>query len=117
MLAVQTFSVTCLFFWGLIATLPIIWLVDKMTPIRLSAEDEIKGCDIVEHYMGDEKDVLQPLEQIQFGSPIVNFNIPSNIRNNESFKEFNTVGKRRQFHTNLTNVRENHEQPNASERL
>ena len=80
MLAAQSFSAVCLFLWGLIATYPIIWLVNKLIPIRLSAADEIAGCDVIEHYMGDETDkMLPPLDAVQianinrFDSPHVNF--------------------------------------------
>lgn len=117
MLAVQTFSVTCLFLWGLLATYPILWCINKLIPIRLSPEDEIKGCDIIEHYMGDEKDLLQPLAHIQYGGPHVNFKLPSNIRN-EDYKEFNTMSRRKTFNVNLGNVREDVEQQQpSSERL
>ena len=116
MLAVQTFSVTCLFFWGLLATYPIIWFVNKLIPIRLSPEDEIKGCDIVEHYIGDEKDLLQPYE-LQFVSPHINLSLPTNTRNIAPYKEFNILNKRKSFNVNLGNVREDIEQQNSSARL
>lgn len=105
MLGVQTFSVCCLFLWGLIITYPILWFVNKLIPIRLDPVDEIKGCDIVEHYMGDENEkMLAPLDNIQisnmkFNGPQVNFNIPPNSYN-DTYKEFDTLGKRKPFHVN-----------------
>lgn len=108
MLAAQSFSVVCLFFWGLIITYPIIWLVNKAIPIRLEPEDEILGCDIVEHFMGDEKErMLTPLEGLQisnikFGDAQVSFNLPQlPYHTNASYKDFNTMPTRRNIHTNL----------------
>lgn len=106
MLGVQTFSVCCLFLWGLIVTYPIIWIVNKVIPIRLEPQDEIMGCDLVEHYMGDENEkMFPPLDQVQIANMRINgaqvsFALPSNAYSSGSYKEFDTLGKRRSFHLN-----------------
>lgn len=107
MLIVQSISVVCLFLWGSLATLPIIWCVNKIMPVRLDAEDELKGCDICEHYMGDEDEKLplntMQISNVRFGSPQVNYALPANSYPlNATYKEFDTVVQRKPFHTNLS---------------
>lgn len=123
MLSVQAFSVTCLFIWGLVATYPILWIVNKIIPIRLSPQDELVGCDIIEHYMGDEKDVL-PLNRVQpheikFGIPAANFQIGSNgfSSGNDSYREFDTLNKRKPYSVNVTSDHDAAHSQNPSERL
>lgn len=84
MLGAQTFSLICLFFWGLIVTYPILWCVNKILPIRLQPIDEIKGADLVEHYMGDENDIPLSAHQLAQianyklgGVPQVSFHVPA----------------------------------------
>lgn len=125
MLGAQTFSVTCLFFWGLLVTYPILWCVNKLIPIRLEPEDEILGCDIVEHFMGDENEKMLPsvaniqISNVKFGGPQVNFSIPTiPYQTNATYKEFSTVATRRPFHNNLGYERdENVAQQQTTERL
>lgn len=101
LLIIQMFSVTCLFFWGLIITYPILWCVNKLIPIRLSPEEEILGCDVTEHFMGEEHEklVLSQISNIKLGTPQVIFSSPPNDYN-ETYKEFDTLGKRRTYHLN-----------------
>lgn len=115
MLGVQMLSVICLFFWGLLATYPIIWSVNKLIPIRLTPEEEVLGCDIVEHYIDVEKEDFQPLDRIQFVGPNGNLNLPSNLH--ETKNEFENLSKRKPFHTNFGYEREIAEQQNSSARL
>lgn len=123
MLSVQAFSCTCLFFWGLIVTYPILWIVNKITPIRLSPEDEIIGCDIIEHYMGDEKELIPltstQMNNIKFGIPQANFQISNSSfsTGNESYKEFDTLGRRRPYSANVAFEHDNSHAPNPAERL
>lgn len=125
MLGAQMFSVVCLFLWGLLMTYPILWCVNKLIPIRLDPADEIAGCDIIEHFMGDENEkMLAPLEQIQisnvkFGGPQVNFNLSTiPYQPNATYKEFSTLATRRTFHNNLGFERdENVAQQQTTERL
>lgn len=120
MLSVQTFSVCCLFMWGLIATYPILWLVNKVTPIRLSPQDEAAGCDVVEHFMGDEKEIIplncvQP-NNIKFGIPHGNFQISDSTLSscNDSYREFDTLNKRKPYFVNVGSEQDN---THPSERL
>lgn len=105
MLSVQCFSIVCLFFWGLLSTYPIIWFVNKIIPIRLDPVDEIKGCDLVEHYMGDESDIPltafqnTQLAALKIGGPVSSYTIPSLA--NVTYKEFDTMAVRRPYHANL----------------
>lgn len=106
----------------MIATYPILWIVNKITPIRLEPEDEIKGCDLVEHYMGDENEkmlALPTLDNVRFGGQQVNFNMVPIISHNrrESLKEFDTLGKRKPFHLNQSFDHENPPQQQSTERL
>lgn len=123
MLGAQTFSAMVLFLWGLIVTYPIIWTVNKLIPIRLEPQDEILGCDITEHFMGDENEkMLATLDRIQisnvkFGGPQVNFSIsPVPYQANASYKEFNTVGTRRPYQNNLGSE-DNFVQQQTTERM
>lgn len=123
MLSVQAFSCTCLFFWGLIATYPILWFVNKLIPIRLSPEDELIGCDIIEHYMGDEKELI-PLNSVQmnnvkFRIPQSNFQVSNSTYSstNESYKEFDTLGRRRPYSVNVGFEHDNNHATNQSDRL
>lgn len=122
MLYAQCFSVLCLFFWGLLSTYPIIWFVNKLIPIRLDPVDEIKGCDLVEHYMGDESEIPLTAHQnsqlaaLKIGGPVTSFAIPP--IENLSFREFDTNATHRPFHANLGLVRdEGSTRQRTSERL
>lgn len=105
MLAVQCFSIVMLFFWGLLSTYPIIWFVNKVIPIRLDPVDEIKGCDLVEHYMGDESDMPLTAHQnaqlasLKIGGPVTSYTIPPIT--NATYKEFDTMAVRRPYQMNL----------------
>lgn len=48
-LAVQGLAVICITFWGLFSTFLLLWLVNKITPLRMKIEDEILGADYTEH--------------------------------------------------------------------
>lgn len=50
LLEVQAVSAFSLTVWSVISTLIIIWVVNKILPIRMSEEEEIKGADLTEHY-------------------------------------------------------------------
>jgi len=130
MLKVQGFSVICLFLWGFIITYPILWFVNRITKIRLDPADEVRGCDIIEHYMGDEDDLkmLMPMENIKLSNvmsgPQVCFNITAagQLNNADSYKQFDTLGRRRvystsQQHTNAAYEPEQHHQADPSNRL
>lgn len=50
LLEVQAVSAFSLTVWSAISTLIVIWVVNKILPIRMSEEEEIKGADQTEHY-------------------------------------------------------------------
>lgn len=49
MFGVQGLAVICITFWGLFSTFLLLWLVNKITPIRMDPKDEILGADYTEH--------------------------------------------------------------------
>lgn len=105
-LVVQAISTICLTAWAGIATLVIIFVVDKITPIRLSPEDEITGCDYTEHFQGyniDDPKTLSPLDKILS----IPGNFPPQITHRVSMgaiergvKDFDNFGRRKPYHNN-----------------
>lgn len=51
LLIVQAISSLSLTVWAATAMLLIMYVVNSMVQIRLDPEDEIKGCDLTEHYV------------------------------------------------------------------
>lgn len=49
LLGVQCLAALCLFMWGAISTFVLLFLVDKISPLRMSEGDEILGADLIEH--------------------------------------------------------------------
>lgn len=49
LLSVQALAVICIIFWGICSTFLLLWLVNKITPLRMNVEDEILGADYTEH--------------------------------------------------------------------
>ena len=49
LLGIQGLSVVCIVFWGVSSTFLLLWLVNRITPIRMSSKDEILGADYTEH--------------------------------------------------------------------
>jgi Ammonium Transporter Family len=52
-LVVQIIAIVALTLLGLIGAYPILWLTNKIIPLRLDQLSEEKGCDIVEHGIND----------------------------------------------------------------
>lgn len=105
MLGAQAFSVVCLFLWGFIITYPLMWIVNQIITIRLDPQDEILGCDIVEHFIGDEKEKALTIfdgvriSNVRLDHPQVSLNLqPLSNYANASYKEFDTVPHRRNIH-------------------
>jgi hypothetical protein len=48
-LGVQALAAVCITFWGFFSTFLLLWFVNKVTPLRMSVEDEILGADYAEH--------------------------------------------------------------------
>lgn len=100
-LVVQLISSISLSIWAATVTLGILWIVNKIIPIRLDLEEELKGCDEIEH------DIM-PLfyeSQIPF-ERIVNASSPKAQRfagslEDKNHRELEDFERRRSFHTNL----------------
>ncbi|XP_034234262.1 putative ammonium transporter 2 [Thrips palmi] len=54
LLGVQTLSVLCLSGWSFASTMVLLWLIDKVVPIRLGPHEELIGADLVEHRVKHE---------------------------------------------------------------
>lgn len=59
LLSVQALAVICIIFWGIFSTFLLLWLVNKITPLRMNVEDEILGADYTEH------NIMPSLEAIE----------------------------------------------------
>jgi hypothetical protein len=93
-LIVQAISAICLTIWACIATLVILWFVNATCKIRLSPEDEIKGCDSVEHLVNDIE------EPKNFDKIIVNRKFSGLTENEIIPRQFENFGRRKTFHVN-----------------
>lgn len=49
LLSVQALTVVCITCWGIFSTFLLLWFVNKITPLRMTIEDEILGADFTEH--------------------------------------------------------------------
>lgn len=49
LLAIQTLSAFCLTSWGIGSTLLLLYFVNKIVPIRMDANEELLGADLMEH--------------------------------------------------------------------
>lgn len=70
-LVVQCIAIISLSLLGFFGAIPIIWLTDKIIPIRLDAESEEKGCDIVEHGINEVPEIpayLGDLESVKLSA-------------------------------------------------
>lgn len=74
MLGVQALAVICIVFWGISSTFLLLWLVNKITPLRMEAKDELLGADFTEHN----------IKQLLYVSEATEGNSSSNGRSEES---------------------------------
>lgn len=49
LLGVQSLMGLCLMTWGLVVTMALLWIIDKILPIRMDPYTELMGADITEH--------------------------------------------------------------------
>lgn len=49
LLGVQILSVFCLLCWSLSTTFFLLWIINKVIPIRMSVHEELLGADLTEH--------------------------------------------------------------------
>ncbi|KAJ0170283.1 hypothetical protein K1T71_014211 [Dendrolimus kikuchii] len=49
LLGVQTLTGVCLMAWGIVVTMVLLWLIDRVMPIRMDPYNELLGADLTEH--------------------------------------------------------------------
>ncbi|XP_071567758.1 putative ammonium transporter 2 [Temnothorax nylanderi] len=49
LLGVQSLSVLCLGVWSFVSSVVLLWIINKIIPIRMSVYEEVLGADLVEH--------------------------------------------------------------------
>lgn len=49
LLGIQSLSALCLTCWGVCSTFLLLWLIDKVIPVRMVPDEEIMGADLMEH--------------------------------------------------------------------
>lgn len=49
LLGVQTLTGLCLIVWAGAVTMALLWLIDKVLPIRMEPYEELLGADLCEH--------------------------------------------------------------------
>ncbi|CAH0599758.1 unnamed protein product [Chrysodeixis includens] len=49
LLGVQSLTGACLMTWGILVTVTLLWVIDKIMPIRMDPYTELLGADITEH--------------------------------------------------------------------
>ncbi|KAL0859084.1 hypothetical protein ABMA27_010931 [Loxostege sticticalis] len=49
LLGVQTLTGVCLMAWGALVTMALLWIIDKVMPIRMDPYEELLGADLTEH--------------------------------------------------------------------
>lgn len=76
LLGIQSFSMLCYALWSLIASTIIVSVVNFITPLRMTPEDERLGADFTEHSIVYEN--LQPLIKNTEIKKIVNETIETN---------------------------------------
>lgn len=49
LLSVQCLASFCLAVWGILSTFAILWIINKIVPIRMEPVEELLGADLMEH--------------------------------------------------------------------
>lgn len=49
LLGIQSLSALCLACWGVCSTFLLLWMIDKIIPVRMEPNEEILGADLMEH--------------------------------------------------------------------
>ncbi|CAG9811088.1 unnamed protein product [Chironomus riparius] len=84
---VSSLSLTLL---GLLGAYPIIWLTNKIVPLRLDPQSELLGCDIVEHgIVSDPNTGTEKIEDVT-NNEFVSTRIADNLDNMKQRKRFGT---------------------------
>jgi Ammonium Transporter Family len=108
-LVVQAISAISLTLWAMSATTIIIWTVNKIVPIRMDPEDEKKGCDLTQHYWGEnystelQKSMSTLNKIITITTPIA-----QRLAGSSDHRDADNFGRRKPFYRN--NAFEHHEE-------
>lgn len=69
LLGIQSLSALCLTCWGICSTFALLWLINKLIPIRMDPNEELLGADLMEHRIRHSQiglsralSALQPLQ-------------------------------------------------------
>lgn len=49
MLGIQSLAALCLASWGVLSTMILLWIINKIVPIRMEPNEELLGADLTEH--------------------------------------------------------------------
>lgn len=49
LLGIQSLSALCLTCWGVCSTFALLWMINKLIPIRMDPNEELLGADLMEH--------------------------------------------------------------------
>lgn len=49
LLGIQSLSALCLTCWGICSTFLLLWMIDKVIPVRMDPNEEVLGADLMEH--------------------------------------------------------------------
>lgn len=66
LLAIQLFSSVVLSLWGLLATYPYLFLLNKIIPLRMSEQDEILGADCSQHDLHEQEAINDSKETLDW---------------------------------------------------
>lgn len=69
LLGIQSLSALCLTCWGICSTFALLWVINKLIPIRMDPNEELLGADLMEHRIRHSQiglsralSALQPLQ-------------------------------------------------------
>lgn len=90
--------------WAAVVTVIILFIVNKIIPIRLDPEDELLGCDSSEHHL-DENSSNEVQKSLSTIDRIIHVTTPIAKRfagstESRSNREMDDFGRRKAFHTN-----------------
>lgn len=49
LLGIQSLTCICLITWGILSTILLLWLINKVVTIRMNVHEELLGADLTEH--------------------------------------------------------------------
>lgn len=55
LLGIQSLTVLCLATWSFFSSIILLWIVNKIIPLRMSMREELLGADLVEHKIKHSK--------------------------------------------------------------